>query len=166
MRTLSPLAPRRDFPALQARPGHRPPAYLDSACMSLVPRAVLEAQEEYYRDYPGCAGRSVHRWAEEVQRRYEEAREAFARFFQAPGPRHLVNVRNSTEGLNAVAQGLSLRKGATGSSLPTRSTTRTSSSGSGSGRNGGSASTSYPCPRTAPSIWRPTRRPSGAGPLW
>ena len=112
MRTLSPLAPRRDFPALQARPGHRPPAYLDSACMSLVPRAVLEAQEEYYRDYPGCAGRSVHRWAEEVQRRYEEAREAFARFFQAPGPRHLVNVRNSTEGLNAVAQGLSLRKGA------------------------------------------------------
>ncbi len=111
MPPLSPLAPRRDFPALESRPGRRPPAYLDSACMSLAPRAVLEAQEEYYRDYPGCAGRSVHRWAEEVQRRYEEAREAFARFFQAPGSRHLVNVRNSTEGLNAVAQGLSWRKG-------------------------------------------------------
>ena len=106
-----PLAPRRDFPALRGQPGRPAPAYLDSACMSLTPRAVLDAQEEYYRDYPGCAGRSVHRWAEEVQRRYEEARETFARFFRAPGPEHLVNVRNSTEGLNAVAQGLRLKRG-------------------------------------------------------
>ena len=80
--------------------------------MSLTPQAVLDAQAEYYRDYPGCAGRSVHRWAEEVQRRYEGARETFAQFLGAPSPRHLANVRNSTEGLNAVAQGLSFPRGA------------------------------------------------------
>jgi cysteine desulfurase/selenocysteine lyase len=111
MSVLGPLAPHRDFPALRGQPGHPAPAYLDSACMSLTPQVVLDAQEEYYRDYPGCAGRSVHRWAEEVQHRYERARETFARFFDAPSARHLVNIRNSTEGLNAVALGLPWKKG-------------------------------------------------------
>lgn len=109
---MSSLAPRSDFPALQPRPGGGPvPAYLDSACMSLVPTPVLEAVNAYYTEHPGCAGRSVHRWAEEVSRLYEEAREVFARFLRAPDPQHLVHVRNTTEGINLVARGLGLRQG-------------------------------------------------------
>ena len=78
---------RAEFPALRDR-GDRPsPVYLDSACMSLVPQAVLDAMLEYYRDYPGCAGRSFHRFAEEVNHRYEGSREAFHRFRGTPSPR-------------------------------------------------------------------------------
>ena len=104
---------RNDFPALRARAGRPPPVYLDSACMSLVPTAVLEAMEEYYRDFPGCAGRSLHRFSEEVSRRYEEARAAFARFLGRRDPRNIVFVRNATEALNLVAQGLAYERGDT-----------------------------------------------------
>jgi cysteine desulfurase / selenocysteine lyase len=96
---------RREFPALAEGPGREPPAYLDSACMSLVPQAVLDAMNEYYRDFPGCAGRSLHRFAEEVGRRYEASRSAFARFLHLGDPAGVVFLRNSTEALNLVAQG-------------------------------------------------------------
>ena len=102
---------RSDFPALGPRPGRDPPVYLDSACMSLVPRPVLAAMEEYYRDFPGCAGRSLHRFAEEVGRRYEAARAAFARFLGRADPRGIVFLRNATEAINLVGQGLPWRRG-------------------------------------------------------
>ena len=102
---------RADFPALAARPDRPAPTYLDSACMSLVPTAVLAAMEEYYRDFPGCAGRSLHRFAEEVGRRYEGARGEFARFLGRSDPRGIVFVRNATEAINLVGQGLTYEKG-------------------------------------------------------
>ena len=102
---------RADFPALNPRGGGRPPAYLDSACMSLVPSAVLAAMEEYYRDYPGCAGRSLHRFSEEVERRYENARTAFARFLGRSDASGVVFLRNATEAINLVAQGLPWKAG-------------------------------------------------------
>ena len=102
---------RADFPALEERDDRPAPVYLDSACMSLVPRPVLDAMEGYYRDYPGCGGRSLHRFAEEVGRRFEGARGAFARFLGRSGPNGVVFVRGATEGLNLVAQGLDWHRG-------------------------------------------------------
>lgn len=101
---------RRDFPALRERPGGSP-VYLDSACMSLVPRPVLEAMAEYYSDYPGCAGRSLHRFAQEVGQRYDAARETFARFLGRRDARGIVFLRNATEAINLVAQGLPWKRG-------------------------------------------------------
>ncbi|MCI4348006.1 MAG: cysteine desulfurase [Thermoplasmata archaeon] len=102
---------RDDFPALQGTEGAPPPVYLDSACMSLVPQAVLDAIREYYTDYPGCAGRSLHRFAEEVGHRYEGARESFARFLGAPSPSGIVFLRNATEAINLVAHGFDWKPG-------------------------------------------------------
>jgi len=102
---------RSEFPALLPRPGRSPPVYLDSACMSLVPAPVLAAMEEYYRDFPGCAGRSLHRFAEEVGRRYEAARAGFARFLGRSDPSGVVFVRNATEAINLVGQGLTYEPG-------------------------------------------------------
>ncbi|MCI4369432.1 MAG: cysteine desulfurase [Thermoplasmata archaeon] len=102
---------RSEFPALVPREGVRPPVYLDSACMSLVPRPVIAAMEEYYREYPGCAGRSVHRFAEEVSQRFEAARDGFAQFLGAPDRAAVVFVRNATEAINLVGQGLSWKRG-------------------------------------------------------
>ncbi|HKS59888.1 MAG TPA: aminotransferase class V-fold PLP-dependent enzyme, partial [Thermoplasmata archaeon] len=105
------LAWRQKFPALIPRGDSAVPAYLDSACMSLVPQPVLDAMTEYYRDFPGCAGRSLHRYAEEVGHRFEEAREAFARFLGTPTPQSIVFVRNATEAINLVGQGIAWKRG-------------------------------------------------------
>jgi cysteine desulfurase / selenocysteine lyase len=102
---------RKDFPALATRGRAPRPVYLDSACMSLVPRVVVDALEEYYTEYPGCAGRSLHRFAEEVGHRYEGARESFARFLGAPSPEGIVFLRNATEAINLVARGMDWKAG-------------------------------------------------------
>ncbi|HXQ49110.1 MAG TPA: cysteine desulfurase [Thermoplasmata archaeon] len=108
---MIPEDPRVDFPALRERPDGTTPIYLDSACMSLVPQAVLDAMNEYYRDFPGCGGRSRHRFAEEVGRRYEGARAEFARRLGRNDPNSIVFLRNSTEAINLVAQGLDWKPG-------------------------------------------------------
>lgn len=102
---------RQDFPALAPRGDTPPPAYLDSACMSLTPEPVLRAMDRYYRESPGCAGRSVHHWSETVSTQVREARARFASFFGAPDPQTLVHVRNATEAINIVARGIPWKKG-------------------------------------------------------
>jgi cysteine desulfurase/selenocysteine lyase len=109
--TPSVEALRSEFPALRAREDRGTPVYLDSACMSLVPNAVLEAMMEYYRDFPGCAGRSLHRFAEEVSHRFQASREAFARFLGAPEADQVVFVRNATEAINLVGRGIRWHRG-------------------------------------------------------
>ncbi|MCI4323112.1 MAG: cysteine desulfurase [Thermoplasmata archaeon] len=104
-------AVRSEFPALRPREGSTVPAYLDSACMSLVPNEVLAAMEEYYRDFPGCGGRSLHRFAEEVSHRFEGSRASISRFLRAAGPDRIVFVRNATEAINVVGRGLPWKKG-------------------------------------------------------
>ncbi len=101
-------SPRADFPALARAPTVH---YLDSACMTLVPRTVLRAMREYYERYPGCAGRSLHRWSEQVGTRYERARAEVARWFGVREPAAVAFQRNTTEAINVVAHGLPLRRG-------------------------------------------------------
>ncbi|HII38669.1 TPA: aminotransferase class V-fold PLP-dependent enzyme [Candidatus Micrarchaeota archaeon] len=80
-------------------------AYFDSACMALKPRQVVEAQDEYYSDYPGCAGRSLHRLGKKTEEKFEEARSKVATFVSC-SPEEVVFTRNTTEAINLVARTL------------------------------------------------------------
>ncbi len=104
---MLPESIREDFPAIINNPDT---IYLDSACMALKPKKVIDAILEYYSNLGGCGGRSAHRLAIEVTERTEEAREKIARFFSAER-NEMVFTRNTTEGLNMVARGLNLEKG-------------------------------------------------------
>jgi len=99
---------RKDFPLYSA--AEKESIYLDSACQSLRPIQVIEAQEEYYTDYPACGGRSVHHLATQVSIKVDEARESIAQFFNASKMEEIVFTKNCTEALNLVAKGLELRK--------------------------------------------------------
>ncbi|MCJ2540367.1 MAG: aminotransferase class V-fold PLP-dependent enzyme [Candidatus Thermoplasmatota archaeon] len=103
---------RKDFPILQRDWGKRPPlVYLDSGCMTLKPRQVIEAIVEYYELHSACAGRSVHTRASQVSRRVDRSRTAVRKFIGASNSQEVVFLRNTTEGLNMVSRGLDLRKG-------------------------------------------------------
>jgi len=52
---------RADFPILTRGISGKPVIYFDSACMSLRPQQVIRAMDEYYEEYPACAGRSIHK---------------------------------------------------------------------------------------------------------
>ncbi|MCJ7507763.1 MAG: aminotransferase class V-fold PLP-dependent enzyme [candidate division Zixibacteria bacterium] len=106
---------RKDFPALfQNNPKNgKPPIYLDSATMSLRPQNVVNSVVEYYEKFPACSGRgrSAHWFAEEVNVRIDKARENIRKFINAKSPDEIVFCKNTTEGLNLVAQAFSFKKG-------------------------------------------------------
>jgi len=100
---------REDFTVLNAE-RKKPLIYMDSACMALKPRQVVEAMNSYYNEYPACAGRSVHRLGKAATEAYSRARERIARFIHAK-PEEIIFTRNTTEGINLVARALSLGRG-------------------------------------------------------
>ena len=100
---------KKDFPILQQ--SDRPVVYFDSACMSLKPRQVVEAMNEYYFDYPACAGRSSHRLGELATNKVKEARHIVARFINAKSDKEIIFTRNTTESINLVANSLDLKEG-------------------------------------------------------
>ena len=99
---------RKDFPILNTDDA---PTYLDSACMTLRPQQVIDSIMEYYTKYPACGGRSVHRMSWQVTEGFEMARESLRRFVGAEKTSEMVFTRNTTEGMNIVANGLNLKKG-------------------------------------------------------
>ena len=99
---------RGDFPVLNTKDA---PTYLDSACMTLRPQQVIDSIMEYYTKYPACGGRSVHRMSWQVTEGFEMARDSLRRLLGAEKTSEIVFTRNTTEGMNLVANGLGLKKG-------------------------------------------------------
>lgn len=85
--------------------------YFDNACQTLRPRQVIEAMTKYYEEYPACGGRSMHRLAAQVTKQCEEARQIIASFIGAKRKEEIVFTRNTTEGINLVANSLNLKAG-------------------------------------------------------
>lgn len=104
---------RRDFPVLGRKIDGKPLVYLDSACVALKPQAVIDAINDYYTNFPGCGGRSVHKISTQVTCACEDAREKLRRFINAHSEKEIVITRNTTEAINIVARGLGLKKGET-----------------------------------------------------
>jgi cysteine desulfurase/selenocysteine lyase len=94
---------RADFPILQERVNGRQLVYLDSAATSQKPEAVIDAVSDYYRHANANVHRGVHVLGERATELFEGARVAIARLVGAD-PRGVVFVRNTTEGINLVAQ--------------------------------------------------------------
>jgi cysteine desulfurase/selenocysteine lyase len=101
---------RADFPLFQRQIKNKPIIYFDNACMSLRPKSVIEKSNEYYYNFPGCAGRSNHKIAEEVEEAVHEARTEIAKFFGAE-EKAVVFTKNCTEAINLVAHGFPFKSG-------------------------------------------------------
>ncbi|MFH1841009.1 MAG: aminotransferase class V-fold PLP-dependent enzyme [Patescibacteria group bacterium] len=101
---------KNDFPLLNKQTKGKPIIYFDSACMSLKPRQVVEAMNEYYFDFPACSGRSSHKLGELVTKKIKEARQIVANFINAD-EQEIVFTRNTTEGINLLVNSLDLKSG-------------------------------------------------------
>jgi cysteine desulfurase/selenocysteine lyase len=110
--TTHPITPldapaiRADFPILNQplAPGQQPLVFLDSAGSSQKPAAVIDVLDDYYRRYNANIHRGVYQLSELATSKYEEARHLVASFINAASPSECIFVRNTTEGINLVAQ--------------------------------------------------------------
>jgi len=100
---FDPYAIRKDFPILDRRINDIPLVYLDSAATSQKPSRVLEAHAAFYRTSNANVHRAIHQLGEEATEAYEGSRVILARFIGAPDPNCCLFTRNTTEGLNLVA---------------------------------------------------------------
>lgn len=96
---------RGDFPIL-----NEGIIYLDNASTSLTPEPVLEVLLEYYRHYRANVERGVHRFSQVASQKYEDAHRKLARFIGAD-ENEVIFTRNTTEGINLVAQGIDWKRG-------------------------------------------------------
>jgi len=101
---------RADFNILNGKNGPVP-IYLDSACMSLKPNQVVEAMNDYYFNFPACAGRSSHKLGDKVTKKIKEARQLVAKFINAKDEAEIIFTRNTTEGINLLANSFGFKKG-------------------------------------------------------
>ena len=96
---------REDFPILQ-----NDVIYFDNACMTLKPVQVIDKINEYYRDYPACGARSLHKLGKRVDEEIDNARKSIAKFIGGKSE-EIVFTKNTTESLNLVANGFKFKAG-------------------------------------------------------
>ena len=99
---------REDFPTLRTE---KPPAYLDNACVTLKPDCVIKSISDYYTLYPGCGGRSVHKYGTQVSKLVSQARKTVADFINSKSVSEVVFTRNTTHSINQIAKGMEWNKG-------------------------------------------------------
>src|SRR3989344_7401740 len=104
--SFNPEKIRKDFPVLDNLKG----IYLDSACMSLKPRQVIDKMNEYYLEYPACAGRSVHKFGRKLEDEIDKARHEVAKFVNCDD-KEIIFTKNATEAINLIANTFDLNKG-------------------------------------------------------
>ncbi|PID97965.1 MAG: cysteine desulfurase [Actinobacteria bacterium] len=94
---------RDDFPVLSRRGrGGRPIVYLDSAATAQKPRAVIEAETEFYTSHNAAVHRGTHILGDEATQAFEDARVRLAHFIGGR-PDEIVWTKNATEAINLVA---------------------------------------------------------------
>ena len=89
-------------------------AYLDNAATSQKPYCVINAVEDFYKHSNANPLRGLYELSVSATDRYEDAREAVAKFIHAGESAEIIFTRNTTESLNLIAYsyGLSnLREG-------------------------------------------------------
>ncbi|OGC81844.1 MAG: hypothetical protein A2V81_03320 [Candidatus Abawacabacteria bacterium RBG_16_42_10] len=79
--------------------------YFDSACQTLRPQSVIDAELKYYREYNACGGRVKYPWGERVDNEVNETRELLLNMLGLSAKKYAVAFTlNATTGINLVLQ--------------------------------------------------------------
>ncbi len=96
---------RENFPILKKNI-----VYLDSACMSLRPKQVIDKINEYYSEYPVCSGRSVHKFGLKLDGEMDNARKLIQKFIGAKKSSEIVFSKNTSESINLLSNSFKFDK--------------------------------------------------------
>jgi len=102
---------REDFQILKKELNEKPIVYLDSACVTLKPKQVIDALNKYYNEFPACGERSNHKLGKRVTEEVEKSREVVKKFINARKSNEIIFTKNTTEGINLILNSIELKKG-------------------------------------------------------
>ena len=97
---------KKDFPILE----NRKIAYLDSGATTQKPIQVINAIEEFYKNYNANPHRGAYSLSMEATEIYENTRTKIAKFINTKHREEIIFSKNATESLNLIAYSYGLEK--------------------------------------------------------
>ncbi len=91
---------RKDFPILNQEVNGKALVYLDNAATTHKPQSVINAMDEYNRQFHGNPHRGAHYLSVAATERYEAVRLKVKNFINAQSQREIIFTKNATEALN------------------------------------------------------------------
>lgn len=95
---------RQDFPILGEQVNGKDLIYLDTSATSQTPLKVIEAMNDYYKEYNSNVHRGVHTLGTKATDAYEKARMKVRSFINAKRFEEIVYTRGTTAAINLVAR--------------------------------------------------------------
>lgn len=95
---------REDFPILNELVNGKPLAYLDTAASAQKPLAVIDKMRDVTLHHYANIHRGLYAFSQITTNEYESVRRKVADFINANSENEIVFTRNTTEGINLVAQ--------------------------------------------------------------
>ncbi|MBN2043339.1 MAG: cysteine desulfurase [Candidatus Aenigmarchaeota archaeon] len=78
--------------------------------MTLRPVQVIDKIREYYEQYSACGERSIHKLGKGVDEEAEKAKKILRKFLNAKREEEIIFTKNTTEGINLVANAMEWKK--------------------------------------------------------
>lgn len=97
---------RKDFPILKRKLNNRSLIYMDNAATTQKPTQVIEAINDFYKNYNANVYRSVHTLSGESTLAYEKVREKTSKFINALQKEEIIFTGGTTASLNYLARSL------------------------------------------------------------
>lgn len=94
---------REDFPILKREINGKKLIYLDNAATTQKPIHVIERISNFMKNSNANIHRAIHTLSYEATTEYENAHKSVAKFINAKSFREIIFTRNTTEGINLVA---------------------------------------------------------------
>ncbi|AKG73268.1 cysteine desulfurase [Salinicoccus halodurans] len=95
---------RKDFPILDQKVNGKDLIYFDTSATSQTPAKVIEAMNDYYREYNSNVHRGVHTLGTKATDGYEQTRMKVKNFINAKRYEEIVFTRGTTAAINLVAR--------------------------------------------------------------
>lgn len=100
---------RSEFPILQTKVHGHPLVYLDNAATTQKPRMVLNAMDEYYKQYNSNIHRGVHYLSQKATDAFEVVRRKVQAYINAGHEHEVIFTKGTTESINLVASSFGKR---------------------------------------------------------
>lgn len=102
--TTEPMLDRRaDFPILSSQVHGKPLVYLDNGATTQKPDAVIQAEDDFYRQSNANIHRGVHWLSQHATELYDQARHTVQQYIHAAHPEEVIFTQGTTEAINLVA---------------------------------------------------------------
>ena len=94
---------KKDFPILKSKVNGQPLIYFDNAATSQKPQCVIDAINNYYKNFNSNVHRGVHELSQRATSEYESTRATVRDFIGAKKSNQIIFTKGTTDGINIVA---------------------------------------------------------------